>query len=120
MFEKHKLKKAKAKLELELIKKQLDDIESQKEQERWEKMPLWRKNIEIDKLRSEPAKEHSVKYSAIMAGICTLLYGVLGFIAYIVAIPVPINTSLNYFFVRLIATMIIFTYIALYYVFKRG
>ena len=39
MFESYKLKKAKAKLELESVNKQLRDIEIQKEKERWEQMP---------------------------------------------------------------------------------
>lgn len=62
MFESYKLKKAKAKLELEDVNKQLKEIEAQKEQKRWEQMPIWQKNIEreilLDKTRG------SKKYSA--------------------------------------------------------
>jgi hypothetical protein len=41
MFESYKLKKAKAKLELNEVKKQLNEIEAQKEKERWEQMPQY-------------------------------------------------------------------------------
>ena len=51
MFESYKLKKAKAKLELSEVKKQLNEIEAPKEKERWDRMPLWERNIEIEKLK---------------------------------------------------------------------
>ena len=80
MLESYKLKKAKAKLELESVNKQLAEIKAKKENERWEQMPQWERNIETeilkDKLGLSESKEHSVKYSAIMAGIWTIIiYG---------------------------------------------
>ncbi|RZD15278.1 MAG: hypothetical protein EVJ47_03130 [Candidatus Acidulodesulfobacterium ferriphilum] len=73
MFESYKLKKAKAKLEINEVKKQLNEIEAQKEKERWDRMPLWERNIKTEMLLAKYSvpknKEHTPKYSAIMAGI---------------------------------------------------
>ena len=48
MLESYKLKKAKAKLELESVNKQLAEIKAKKENERWEQMPQWERNIETE------------------------------------------------------------------------
>lgn len=82
MFETYKLKKAKAKLELESVNKQLRDIEIQKEKERWEQMPLWERNIEIEILKEKAGlierEKRSVAYKLTFSIIETLL--VFGFV----------------------------------------
>ena len=89
MFETYKLKKAKAKLELESVNKQLRDIEIQKEKERWDRMPLWERNIEIENLKEKAGlierEKKSVAYKLTVAIIETLL--ILGF-AYLIFIGV--------------------------------
>jgi hypothetical protein len=148
MFESYKLKKAKAKLELSEVKKQLNEIEAQKEKERWEQMPQWEKNIETeilrDKLGLSNGKEHSPKYSAIMAGIWTIVIeGAIFAFLYLVFVwsappPEPVyypgkhsyavtalNSLLNsneFFIYGIIGLLLssLYVYIELYYIYRRG
>ena len=82
MFESYKLKKAKAKLELESVNKQLNEIEAQKEKERWDRMPLWERNIEIEILKEKAGlierEKRSVAYKLTVSITATLL--IFGFI----------------------------------------
>ena len=82
MFETYKLKKAKAKLELESINKQLNEIKAQKEKERWDRMPLWERNIEIEILKEKAGlierEKKSVAYKLTVSITATLL--IFGFI----------------------------------------
>ena len=147
MFESYKLKKAKAKLELIEVKKQLNEIEAQKEKERWDKMPLWEKNIESeilrDKLGLSNRKEHSPKYSAIMAGIWLVIISAgIMLICYIGIWTSPPSPPRSPYITHSYATIAfssmfnslgfkvafgvidlliaIFAYIEIYYIYRRG
>ena len=147
MFESYKLKKAKAKLELESINKQLNEIEAQKEKERWEQMPQWEKNIESeilrDKLGLSNRKEHTPEYSAIMAGIWLVIIsaGVI-LIYYTIIWTSPPSPPRSPYITHSYATVTfssmfnslgfkvafgvidlliaIFTYTEIYYIYRRG
>jgi hypothetical protein len=137
MFESYKLKKAKAKLELESVNKQLNEIEAQKEQERWEQLPQWQKNVETKILLEKAGiprenKERSAKYAAIMSGIWTtfiwgILYSISLMVVSFLSLQTPPNVSSGP--VIEIPTTLLWlpvigligmTYIELFYVFKRG
>ncbi len=140
MFETHRLKKAKAKLELESINKQLDEIESQKEQERWNDMPQWEKNLKTEILIEEMGgsnKENSTKYSAIMAGIWTVgIYVLLFFFSFLFVMPSTsqthlslLNKVINILFINqgiglmimfITISIILMTYLEIYAIYKRG
>ena len=147
MFESYKLKKAKAKLELEQVKKQLDEIEAQKEKERWDRMPLWERNIETEillaKYGTPKNKEHSPKYSAIMAGIWLVIISAgIMLIYYTIIWTSPPSPPRSPYITHSYATIAfssmfnslgfkvafgvidlliaIFAYIEIYYIYRRG
>ncbi len=65
-----------------IFEKQLRDKEIQKEKERWEQMPLWERNIEIENLKERAGlierEKRSVAYKLTFSIIETLL--VFGFV----------------------------------------
>jgi Flp pilus assembly protein TadB len=91
MFENYKLKKAKAKLELESVNKQLAEIEAQKEKERWEQMPQWERNIEIEKLRG--SKETRSNKHVIVISIIWAVF-VVGFVTILWLSIMPLHVNL--------------------------
>ncbi len=91
MFENYKLKRAKAKLELESINKQLNEIEVKKEKERWEQMPQWEKNIKIEKLRGSK-ETRSNKHVVIISIIWSVF--VVSFVAILLLSIMPLHVNL--------------------------
>ena len=94
MFETRKLKKAKSKLELIEVQEKLDKIESEKEKERWGKIPQWERNIETeilrDKLGQNQSERHDTVVLIILASFITIFF--LGFavsLAYFMGTPFP-------------------------------
>ena len=126
MFENRKLKKAKAKLELIEVQKKLDEIESEKESERWEQMPLWEKNIETEILRGQSGTDHE-RYSNIVSIILATLVMILflgggvfaiGFLGLASSLP----STINGWILNLIPLILFgaFFWIEFFSIFSRG
>ncbi len=67
MFEIYQLKRAKAKLELETVNKQLREINIQKEKERLKNMPNWERNIEIEIMINKMRRAKGKKLEELIA-----------------------------------------------------